>query len=563
MTVAQYLVEVLKRYGVTDAFGIPGGVILEMIYTLNNSESITPHLSYHEQAAGFSAVGYAQASGKLGVAYATRGPGFTNLVTAIADAYCDSVPVLFITSHVGKTLSSQIRLTNNQEIDTCAMVQGVTKYAKRIDLPEDFANSIEEACYLATEGRKGPVFIDVASSVWKSEVESFNTEEITSNKILNGEETYLSQVVESIKTAKRPVILIGDGVNQTKTETYLRNFVEKCRIPVLSSRYATNIIADSPYYYGYIGGFGVRYANFILSKTDLIVSFGNRLNFPINSESYHNIPYQAKIIRFDVDKGELSKEIPHSLSYHEDLTIVLPALAEHKADCGNHAEWLSVCDTIKTDLWDEDVNEVVKSIGTILANTPEDATIVSDVGNHEFWVSRACAHSKRKGNLLYSKSFATLGSAMVKAIGAYYATKKPVICFIGDQGFQMNIQELQYISQHQLPILVVILNNQVSGMIRDKEITGYKGKYLHSTSESGYQIPDLKEVAALYHLKYAEVDTRSKNGEAINPDYNTPGILNLLINENLSLEPSLPRGRQPQDMVPVLDKARYDYLNAL
>lgn len=563
MTGAQYLVEVLKRYGVTDAFGIPGGVILEMIYALNNSESITPHLSYHEQAAGFAAVGYAQASGKLGVAYATRGPGFTNLVTAIADAYCDSLPVLFITSHVGKTLNSEIRLTTNQEIDTCAMVKGVTKYAKRVDTPDNFAKSIEEACYVATEGRKGPVFVDVASSVWKAELESYQSEVLTSKQKESGEEAYLSEVVESIKTAKRPVILIGDGINQTKTNTYLRKFIKKCRIPVLSSRYATNVIADSPYYYGYIGGFGVRYANFILSKTDLIVSLGNRLNFPINSESYHNIPYQAKIIRFDVDNGELSKEIPQSLSYCDDLTTVLPVLVENEVDFGNHAEWISVCDTIENDLWDEDVNEVVKAIDAILANTPENATIVSDVGNHEFWVSRACAHSKRKGNILYSKSFATLGSAMVKAIGAYYATKKPVVCFVGDQGFQMNIQELQFISQHQLPILVVILNNQISGMIRDKEITGYKGKFLHSTSGSGYQIPNLKEVALLYHLEYAEVDTRSKNDEAINLDVNAPGILNLLINENLSLEPSLPRGRQPQDMVPRLVESRYEYLNNL
>lgn len=562
MTGAQYLVEVLKKYKVTDAFGIPGGVILEMIYALNNSGSITPHLSYHEQAAGFAAVGYAQASGKLGVAYATRGPGFTNLVTAIADAYCDSVPVLFITSHVGKTLSPEIRLTNNQEIDTCAMVKDVTKFAKRVDTPDEFAEIIEEACYLATEGRKGPVFIDVASSVWKFEVSAkvLSETRLQEEKI---DSSFLNTLSESIITSKRPVILIGDGINQTKTGESLLSFVEKCKIPVISSRYATNVIADSPYYYGYIGGFGVRYANFILSKTDLIVSLGNRLNFPMTSESYHNIPYQAKIIRFDVDKGELSKEIPQSLSYHVDLTTALPILAEHEADYGNHAEWLSVCDTIKKDLWDEDVNEVVKAIDTILANTSEDATIVSDVGNHEFWVSRACAHSNRKGNLLYSKSFATLGSAMVKAIGAYYATKKPVVCFIGDQGFQMNMQELQYISQHQLPILVVILNNQVSGMIRDKEITGYKGKFLHSTSSSGYQIPNLKEIAVLYHLEYAEVDTRSENDKTVNLGVNAPGILNLLINENLSLEPSLPRGRQPQDLVPELDKARYDYLNAL
>ena len=563
MTGAQYLIEVLKGYEVTDAFGIPGGVILEMIYALNDSGTITPHLSYHEQAAGFAAVGYAQASGKLGFAYATRGPGFTNLVTTIADAYCDSVPVLFITSHVGKSLNSSIRLTNNQEIDTCAMVKGVTKYAKRVDSSDDFAKTIEEACYLATEGRKGPVFIDVASSVWKAEIGNLEKGNKATEYIPEKDNLYLGQVAKSIRAAKRPIILIGDGINQTKTEYHLRKFSEKCQIPVLSSRYATNVIADSPYYYGYIGGFGVRYANFILSKTDLIVSLGNRLNFPITSESYHNIPYQAKIIRFDVDNGELSKEIPQSLSYHEDLTTVLPALAEYNADYGLHTEWLSVCDAIKKDLWDEDVNDVVKAIDAILAKTPEDATIVSDVGNHEFWVSRACAHSNRKGSLLYSKSFATLGSAMVKAIGAYYATKEPVVCFIGDQGFQMNIQELQYISQHQLPILVVILNNQVSGMIRDKEITGYKSNYLHSTSGSGYQIPDLKDVSALYHIEYSEIAASSLKEKADNLDFKASGIVNLLINENMSLEPSLPRGHQPQDMVPALEKRRYEFLNSL
>lgn len=562
MTGAQYLVEVLKKYEVTDAFGIPGGVILEMIYALNNSEGITPHLSYHEQAAGFAAVGYAQASGKLGVAYVTRGPGFTNLVTPIADAYCDSVPVLFITSHVGKTLNSEIRLSINQEIDTCAMVKDVTKFSKRVNSPDEFADIIEEACYLATEGRKGPVFIDVISSVWKAEV-SDKEISYTGPQEEKIDASFIDVVSKSIRTAKRPVILIGDGINQTKTSDTFQNFVEQCKIPVISSRYGTNVIADSPYYYGYIGGFGVRYANFILSKTDLIVSLGNRLNFPMSSESYHNIPNQAKIIRIDIDKGELGKEIPNSLSYNVDLKTVLPALAGHEADYGNHAKWLSVCDAIKKNLWDEDVNEVVKAIDLILTNTPEGATIVSDVGNHEFWVSRACAHSKRKGNLLYSKSFATLGCAMVKAIGAYYATNKTVICFIGDQGFQMNIQELQYISQHQLPIFIVILNNKVSGMIRDKEITGYNAKFLHSTSGSGYQIPNLKEVAVLYHMEYTELDTRSINEDAISLDFNTPRILNLLINENLSLEPSLPRGHQPQDMVPVLEKTRYDYLNAL
>lgn len=562
MTGANYLVEVLKKYGVTDAFGIPGGVILEMIYALKDSGNITPHLSYHEQAAGFAASGYAQASGKLGVAYATRGPGFTNMVTAIADAYCDSIPVLFITSHAGKELNDRVRLTSNQEIDTCAMVQKVTKYAKRIDSATEFPEVIENACYEALNGRKGPVFLDIASSIWKSEVNVLDEKD--SPKNVSNALDILNDIALELKQAKRPVVLIGDGINQSQTASFFKKFISNNPLPVLSSRYAHNVIADSDYYFGYIGGFGARYANFILSKADLILSLGNRLNFPINSESYHNIPYQAKIIRVDTDESELSREIPNSKSYISRLEDLLPIWAEQSVDLGDHTDWIKVCQTIREDLWDEDVNVVVKSIDSILSSLPSDCSVISDVGNHEFWVSRACAHSKKDGNILYSKSFATLGSAMVKAIGVYYATRKPVVCFIGDQGFQMNSQELLYISQHKLPILVVVMNNSVSGMIRDKEKTGYEGRYVHSTKESEYMIPNLAGLVQAYNIDYFEVDTTKNDISSLKwNNIAKPCILNLIIDNDLSLEPNLPRGRAPQAMAPDLEYNRYIYLNNL
>lgn len=561
MTGAKYLVEVLKKYGVTDAFGIPGGVILEMIYALKDSGSITPHLCYHEQAAGFVASGYAQASGKLGVAYATRGPGFTNMVTTIADAYCDSIPVLFITSHIGKELNDRVRLTSNQEIDTCAMVQKVTKYAKRIDSATEFPEALEKACYEALNGRKGPVFLDIASSIWKSEVETPINREL--KKENNDALGILNEISVEIKRAKRPVVLIGDGINQSRTSSFFKEFILNNPLPVISSRYAHNVIADSNCYFGYIGGFGVRYANFLLSKADLILSLGNRLNFPINSESYHNIPHQAKIIRIDADESELSREIPNSQSYISHLEDLLPIWAGQSVDMGDHTEWIKVCQVIREDLWNEDVNVVVKSIDSILSSLPSECSVISDVGNHEFWVSRACAHSKKNGNILYSKSFATLGSSMVKAIGAYYATNRPVVCFIGDQGFQMNSQELLYISQHKLPILIVIMNNSVSGMIRDKEKIGYKGRYIHSTKESEYIIPDIAVLAQAYKIDYCESDTRYGNCSLKVNEKDWPCILNLIIDENLSLEPSLPRGRTPQAMLPDLDPIRYNKLNEL
>lgn len=560
MTASEYLVDILVQNQVTDVFGIPGGVILDLIYAIDRKEGIEAHLSYHEQAAGFAAEGYAQASGKLGVAYATRGPGFTNMITCIADAYCDSIPILFITAH-SSTLNPGVRLQSNQEIDTCAMVKNVTKYAKRVDSLEEFADSVNKACSIALEGRKGPVFLDIASSLWKKEVMAASPE--MKEKVVSEDYTKAIEVITfELNNAKRPVILIGDGINQTRTAKQLKQFVEKIKIPVLSSRYAHHTIADSPYYYGYIGGFGVRYANFILSKTDLIISIGNRLNFPLNSQSYKGIPYQAKIVRFDIDDSELEKDIPNSIKFEVDLMSLLPFLARAEYIVPEFDKWLNVCDIIKKDLWDEDVNEAVKTVDSLLKNAPQTTTVLNDVGNNEFWISRACAHTAFNNQVLYSKSFASLGCSMTKAIGAYYATRQPVLCFIGDQGFQMNSQELQYISQHNLPITIVVMNNFVSGMIRDKEVAAYQGHVIHSTYDSGYGMPNLQKLAETYGVSYQVVHSGEKiSKETI--DYSKPLLVNLLIDDSLKLSPKLPLGRAPQDMVPELEAIRYQNLNEL
>lgn len=560
MTASDYLVDILVQNQVTDAFGIPGGVILDFIYAIDRREGIEAHLSYHEQAAGFAAAGYAQASGNLGVAYATRGPGFTNMITCIADAYCDSIPVLFITAH-SAALNPSVRLQSNQEIDTCAMVKNVTKYAKRIDSIEDFAGSVNEACSIALAGRKGPVFLDIASSLWKKEVVDANSK--LKEKKVSEEYSKIIEIINSeLINSKRPVILIGDGINQTKTAEQLKQFVEKVKVPVLSSRYAHHSIADSPYYYGYIGGFGVRYANFILSKTDLIISLGNRLNFPLTSQSYKGIPYQAKIVRFDIDNSELGKEIPNSIKVEADLTALLPSLAQAEYVVSDFDEWLSVCEIIKKDLWDEDVNETVKLVDSFLKNAPQNTIVLNDVGNNEFWISRACAHTAYNKQVLYSKSFASLGCSVTKSIGAHYATGHPVLCFIGDQGFQMNVQELQYISQHNLPIVIVVMNNHVSGMIRDKEVAAYQGHVIHSTFDSGYGIPNLQKLADTYGITYVEVNSGNDiySGTI---DFSKPLLVNLIIDDNLKLSPKLPLGRAPQDMVPELEGTRYQTLNEL
>lgn len=556
MKVSEYIAQYLQKQGITDAFGIPGGVILELMYALDATEGITPHLSFHEQCAGFAACGYAQAGGKLGVAYATKGPGFTNLLTAMADAYYDSIPVLFITAHSAATLPEGCRLVADQDMDTCGMVRNITKYAKRIDDIEEISISLEKACQIAKDGRKGPVFLDIAASLFKKEMISsasvhHQVEHIDTEK-------YVLLICSEIKSAKRPVILLGDGINQSATNNAINHFIEKAGVPVLSSRYCHNIVRNQEYYYGYVGSHGIRYANFILSKADLVVSLGNRLYFPSHSLSYSKIIEHAKFLRFDIDDGELNKHPQMLAGKQVDMASLVPALAMTDTDCGNHKEWLEVCKTLKFQLKDEDVNETVLLLSKLLKTLPKDCIIVNDVGNNEFWMSKACVYAGIANRTLYSKSFGALGNALGKAIGAYYALKKPVVAFVGDQGVQMNIQELQYISQHHLPIAIVLLNNSSSGMIKDREaIAGY-GYSLHTTEESGYGTPKFSIVAEAYRMVYLRIDEYHSF-----PIIDKPLFLELSISENQTLTPSLPRGRDIQDLEPRINKELYNRLNKL
>ena len=238
------------------------------------------------------------------------------------------------------------------------------------------------------------MFLDINSQLWKEDVVitgmTIDEKNPTSDCVAISEE-----IIEHINRAKRPILLIGDGINQSRSSLFLEKFVNKIRIPVLSSRYAHDIMGESPFYYGYVGSLGLRYANFILSKADLIVSLGNRLNFPINSLSYKNIPYQAKIIRLEVDQYEFLRDIPNAVNYRIDLEDILSVLASNDGHCTNHEDWVTVCDEIRGKLWDSDANEVVIALDTILSNVKTSCgSITNDVGDNEFWVSRACAHSK-------------------------------------------------------------------------------------------------------------------------------------------------------------------------
>ena len=561
MKISQYLVQKLIEYEVTDVFGIPGGVILDFIYELDKSEAINVHLNYHEQAAAYAACGYAQSSGKLGVAYATKGPGLTNMITAIAEAYYDSLPVLFITSHSQKSLNRNLRIEDEQEIDHVGLVTDITKYSKRVDTVETAIEAINAGCREAISGRKGPVLLDFYTKIFKSDVEISNK---YANESDNEYDTIIGDCINSIKEtlqkSRRPIFLVGDGIRLSEVGADIAGLANRLGIPILSSRFSQDVVSKYKNYFGYIGSHGLRYSNFILSKADCIISFGNRMSFRIESESFRKVIDRVKIVRIDIDDQELLRDIPNSFGYCIDLKKLMPRLSQEEVAYQCYG-WLKTCNILKNKLKNCDVNPAIIILSNLIGMLGQDETIVCDIGNNELLVSRAYAISGNGRKMLHSKAFKTVGSAIGKAIGVYYASRKRVLCIVGDQGIQFNIQELQYISSNQLPIVIVICNNNASEMLKDSERKqGYKYE-LHTTLDSGYSHPSFKKIANAYEIKY-EAIVHFDNVE-IKIMEDEPQIIELFLDECCCIHQYLPKGYPCQMFLPAIDKDEYYFLDNL
>ncbi|MDR1801988.1 MAG: thiamine pyrophosphate-binding protein [Treponema sp.] len=569
MKVSDYFVDFLIKNEVTDVFGMPGGVILDFLDSMGKrKEKITAHLNYNEQASAFAACGYAQVFGKLAVAYATRGPGITNMITGIADSFCGSLPCVFITAHSHKSILADIRIETDQEFDTVRMLSPVTKYAVKIENADDVRYEVEKACYLAANGRPGPVLLDFLTNVLKADINPEMQRPFIPAEPDYGNYSSCDAIVKRVKSelgkAKRPIILIGDGIWQSNTQEYIKKLARKWNIPILSSRSAQDIVPDYENYYGYIGSHAARYGNFILSKCDLIIALGNRLMFNPDSKSFGVLTHRAKIIRIDIDKNEFLREIPNAVNFVCDLKKIMPPLAECAIEWKDSSNWIPVCKEIKEALYVCDTGYPVNIISEIIKNAGEQTVITSDVGNNEFWLSRAYAFSGASNRVLYSKSFGALGCSLPKAVGAYYSTKNRVLCFTGDQGLQMNLQELNFVAKENLPVSIILLNNFSSEMIRDQQEKKFGSRFMCTTAGSGYSAPKFKKLADAFGINYICFDAKT-GPDAMTPALNGGGpvFIEVLLDENAGEIPYLPMGRPMQNLVPEIDGALYQKLERL
>ena len=568
MKASDYIATFLAEQGITDAFGIPGGVILELLYAMDRTVGITPHLCYHEQGAAFAASGYGQCGLVPGVAFATCGPGILNTLTPVADAYADSTPMLVFTAHTHPKQAGQkgeVRFFHNQEIELEPIFSAVTKACMRVDALGELASGISAAYTTAVTGRKGPVVVDILSGLLTQELPTLQIEMAATSTVAAVENRRIAaDIAHRIAMSKRPVLLLGEWIKLSDVVTQVIAFAEKNQIPVVSSRYAQDIMPQSALYFGYIGTHGIRAANFIFSKADLIVALGNRLAFPVDSASFRPLVEHTTVVRVDIDAAEFERQIPGTINYCADLADLMPALLDQSSVGRDRSSWLAVCARLRSELAASDVTEPVKYIAEILCGIRPETVVTSDVGNNEMWLSRGYQLADVRNRILYSKTFGTLGCSLPKAIGAQYAHRAPVICFTGDQGLQMNLQELQTVASNRLPILITVLNNHSSGMIREHEEARYGTHYLLTTPDTGYAALDIEKIAHVYGIPYQNWQTLTKKQRvSIAIDIAGPMLLEVPLATEYSVTPHLKRGDPCQKLFPYLDEELYRELDAL
>lgn len=557
MKASDYIVEFIKDQGVTDVFGYPGGMVTHLMDSLSKS-SVRSHVTYHEQGAAFAACGYAQTTGKVGVAYATSGPGATNLITGICNAYFDSIPTVFITGQVN-TFEYKgdlgVRQRGFQETDIVSMVKPVTKHAVRITDADKLRFHLEQAFRIAQEGRKGPVLLDIPMDIFRAEIDPSALAGFESET--EYVENDFSVLADAIAASSRPVILAGSGIKTAGATGLLGKVSSRLNIPVITTMLAVDVSEDS---YGFIGAYGSRTANFIAAKSDLVIALGARLDVRQVGANRSAFAPEARIVRVEIDRNELSlKAHEDEIQINADVKDVLTALADLPERPAT--KWNQVCDQIRDELQGIDnrlPNKFVQRISDVI---PEGAVITTDVGQNQVWVAQSF-NVKNNQRIFFSGGHGAMGYSLPAAIGCAIASGKEVYSFSGDGGIQMNIQELQTIARENLPVKIILFNNSSLGMIRHFQEMYFNDNYVQTVPEGGYTVPDFGAVARAYNIPHTCVESIDDIGDGLF-DVKGPQFVEVKINEPTYVFPKLEFGKPNQDQEPLLDRKLYDHIMEL
>lgn len=566
---SDYIVSFIESKGIHDVFGYPGGMVTHLMDSFRKNTTIHAHLMYHEQAAAMAACGYGQMMKTPTVVFATSGPGATNLITGICNAWFDSIPVIFITGQVNTYEGRNglpLRQKGFQETDIISIVKSVTKYSVYIEDAKQLLDELNKAYDISVCDRQGPVLLDIPMDVFRSLIDENKTysnellEDATCINDLNEKYKYI--VSKAISESSRQCIVIGNGVHRVNQGCIIK-LIEKLNIPVVTSMPAVDILpTHHPLNFGFIGAYGSRIANTIVAKSDLLITIGTRLDSRQTGNNRDWFATKARIIRFDIDENEFCDKIKSDETQIRcDIKAAVLLLEQIRID--NHADWLEKCNLIKEklSLYDTQIpNEKVAHISSMINS---EYTVTTDVGQNQVWVAQSLIINRGQ-RVLFSSGFGAMGYSLPAAIGAYMATHRPVISFNGDGGFQMNIQELQTVFREKLPIKIIILNNYSLGMIRHFQDMYFNSDYSMTTENSGYTTPNFYDVAKAYKIPSMSYTSKS-NDEEFKELINSsePCVIVVDLGDKTVTRPKSVFNKPLSYQEPLLDKSMQEWIDAI
>ena len=544
MNGAQWVVHALRAQGVETVFGYPGGAIMP-VYDALYDGGVEHLLCRHEQGAAMAAIGYARSTGKTGVCIATSGPGATNLITGLADALLDSVPVVAITGQVAAPL---IGTDAFQEVDVLGLSLACTKHSFIVQSFDELPKVIAEAFMVARSGRPGPVLVDIPKDIQlaSGEVEPVLTA-VESTFTLP--EQAVAEARQMLNAAKKPVLYVGGGVGMANAVPALRDFVAKTHIPVVTTLKGLGAPdPQHPGYLGMIGMHGTKAANLAVQACDLLIAVGARFDDRVTGKLDTFAPH-ASVIHLDIDPAEMSKLRQAHVSLCGDLNQLLPALAQPMSI----ASWQAETAALRAQhAWRYDHPGQAIFAPLLLKqlsdHKPENAVVTTDVGQHQMWSAQHMTFSQPE-NFITSSGLGTMGFGLPAAVGAQVARPQDtVICISGDGSFMMNVQELGTIKRKQLPVKIVLLDNQRLGMVRQWQQLFFEERYSETTLTDN---PDFLMLARAFGIPGQHITRKDQVEAAIDTMLNSDGpyLLHVSIDELENVWPLVPPGASNSQML--------------
>lgn len=562
MKASDYIVSFLEAHGIEYVFGYQGGMITHLVDSLSKSKKTKFVQCYHEQSAAFAAEGYARASGKFGVCITTSGPGATNVVTSIGNAYFDSVPVLYITGQVNSfeyKYDSPIRQKGFQETDIVSIAKPISKLAILCDAPASLPEVLRNAVSVMCCGRKGPVLIDLPMDVQRAELPLDGMQSAGGDAVSSVDPPPTDahrRAIEALASAKRPLIVCGGGLADRKVNETARGFVRASRCPYAVSLMGKGLVDETDALcVGMIGSYGNRCANMAFAEADVVLSLGSRLD--LRQTGNRKSPFLADklFIRVDIDATEpCESPLPRQIAVNDDAARFCRVFSKLGGRFCVDEVWMSRINFLKTIYSQgEDVRRHVKNklpydVLELLAKKAYDnALFVADIGQNQMWAAQTIRCGERQ-SFYTSGGMAPMGYAIPAAVGAAFANPgRQIVCICGDGGFHIAVQSLMLISQYQLPVAVVVFNNHALGMITQFQSLYFSSNFAGTVEEGGYRVPDLQNLALAYGLKHCKVSSSDKVSEGI---LNGPCIVEVAIDGLTAVVPKLEYNRGLNDMTP-------------